>query len=155
MWTACTCTLQQPKYLRESVHPWVEEGLRTSGRSRGFHLRTPSFVVVGDTEAELVAARQAVRQQIAFYASTRTYEPVLAAHDWQDLTAHLHRKSVEGDWKGMADLITDEMVDTYAVTGTYDDIGRKLRERYAGLSIGRRSTSRISRASTTPASLIW
>ena len=123
-----------PKYLRESVHPWVEAGLRTSGRSRkDFTYVTSSFVVVGDTEAELATAQHAVKQQIAFYASTRTYEPVLAAHGWQDLTAQLHRKSVEGDWKGMADLITDEMVDTYAVTGTYEDIGEKLRERYAGL----------------------
>src|SRR5438034_320588 len=40
---------------------------------------------------------------------------------------------VAGDWKGMADLITDEMVDTYAVTGTYATIGQKIRERYAGL----------------------
>jgi probable F420-dependent oxidoreductase len=123
-----------PTYLRESVHPWVEAGLRTSGRARkDFTYATSSFVVVGDTEPELAAARQAVKQQIAFYASTRTYAPVLAAHGWQDLTGHLHRKSVEGDWKGMADLITDEMVDTYAVTGTYDDIGRKLEGRYAGL----------------------
>jgi probable F420-dependent oxidoreductase len=123
-----------PKYLRESVHPWVEAGLRASGRSRrDFTYATSSFVVVGDTDAELATARKAVKQQIAFYASTRTYEPVLAAHGWQDLTGHLHRKSVEGDWQGMADLVTDEMVDTYAVTGTYDDIGRKLKERYAGL----------------------
>jgi len=40
---------------------------------------------------------------------------------------------VEGDWKGMADLITDEMLDTYAITGTYATIGAKIRERYAGL----------------------
>jgi len=33
----------------------------------------------------------------------------------------------------MAGLITDEMVDTYAVTGTYATIGQKIRERYAGL----------------------
>jgi alkanesulfonate monooxygenase SsuD/methylene tetrahydromethanopterin reductase-like flavin-dependent oxidoreductase (luciferase family) len=123
-----------PKYLRELVQPAVNEGLAKSGRGRGdFVYATASFVVVGDTEAEQAKARQAVKQQIAFYASTRTYEPVLAAHGWQDLVPHLHRKSVEGDWKGMADLITDEMVDVYAVTGTHDDIGRKLRERYAGL----------------------
>jgi hypothetical protein len=90
-------------------------------------------VVVGDTEPERVTARQAVKQQIAFYASTRTYEPVLAAHGWQDLVPALHRKSVEGDWKGMADLVTDEMVETYAVTGTYADIGARIRERYTGL----------------------
>jgi hypothetical protein len=74
-----------------------------------------------------------VRQQIAFYGSTRTYEPVLAAHGWQDLAPHLHRKSVEGDWKGMADLITDEMVDAYAVTGSYDTIAARIKERYTGL----------------------
>ena len=32
----------------------------------------------------------------------------------------------------MTRLITDEMLDTIAVTGTYESIGRKLRERYAG-----------------------
>jgi probable F420-dependent oxidoreductase len=122
------------KYLREFVHPWVEEGLRRAGRPRAdFTYATASFVVVGDTEEELQHARQAVKQQIAFYASTRTYEPVLAAHGWQDLAPQLHRKSVEGDWKGMADLISDEMLETYAVTGAYDTIGAKLRDRYAGL----------------------
>jgi probable F420-dependent oxidoreductase len=123
-----------PKYLREYVHPACEEGLRASKRTRrDFTYTTSTFAVVGDTEEELRENKQSVKQQIAFYASTRTYEPVLAAHGWQDLTVHLHRKSVEGDWKGMADLITDEMVDTFAVTGSYADIGGKLRERYAGL----------------------
>jgi probable F420-dependent oxidoreductase len=122
------------QYLREYVHPAVNEGLQASGRSRmDFTYTTSTFVVVGDTEEELAQNRQSVKQQIAFYASTRTYEPVLAAHGWQDLVPHLHRKSIEGDWKGMADLITDEMLDTYAVTGQYDTIGPKIRERYAGL----------------------
>jgi probable F420-dependent oxidoreductase len=123
-----------PKYLREYVQPWVEEGMAKSGRRRqDFTYATSSFVVVGDTGEELAKNTLAVKQQIAFYASTRTYMPVLAAHGWESLTLALHRKSVEGDWKGMADLITDEMVDTYAVTGTYATIGKKLKERYAGL----------------------
>jgi probable F420-dependent oxidoreductase len=123
-----------PQYLREYVHPAVEEGMRKSGRRReDFTYVTSSFVVVGDTEAEIRANARAVKQQIAFYGSTRTYEPVLATHGWQDLVPHLHRKSVEGDWQGMADLITDEMLNTYAVVGTYDTIGAKLEERYAGL----------------------
>jgi len=123
-----------PKYLRECVLPWTEEGMRKSGRKRGdFTYATSTFVVVGDTNAELAANKRLVKEQIAFYASTRTYQPVLSAHGWQDIVPHLHRKSVDGDWKGMADLITDEMVDTYAVTGTYATIGQKIRERYAGL----------------------
>jgi len=123
-----------PKYLREYVRPAVEEGRTTAGRSGSeFTYVTSSFVVVGDTPPEIEQQKQAVKQQIAFYASTRTYEPVLAAHGWQDLAPQLHRKSVEGDWKGMADLITDEMLDTYAVTGTYATIAARLKERYAGL----------------------
>ena len=123
-----------PTYLREYVQPAVNEGLRASGRKReDFTYVTSTFVVLGDTEEERAKHRRSVKQQIAFYASTRTYEPVLAAHGWQDLTPALHRKSVEGDWKGMADLITDEMVETFAVTGTYATIGRKLKERYEGL----------------------
>ncbi len=122
------------KYLREYVQPAVNAGLAKAGRSRAdFTYATATFVIVGDTDAERATAREAVRQQISFYASTRTYEPVLATHGWQDVARALHRKSVEGDWSGMAALITDEMVDAYAVTGTYDTIAARIQERYAGL----------------------
>lgn len=123
-----------PKYLREYVQPAVEDGLRASGRSRqDFAYASASFVVVGETEGERAKNIEAVRQQIAFYASTRTYEPVLAAHGWEAIGPELHQKSLEGDWRGMTRLITDEMLDAIAVSGSYESIGRKLRERYAGL----------------------
>ena len=123
-----------PKYLREVVHPAVEEGLRKSGRARkDFTYATSSFVVVGDTEKERAEQAQMVKQQIAFYGSTRTYQPVLAAHGWEEVAPKLHKKSVEGDWAGMADLITDEMLDAYAVTATYDKLRDALVARYGGL----------------------
>src|SRR5258706_4223009 len=82
-----------PKYLREIVHPAVEEGLTRSRRSRkGFTYATATFVVVGDTEKERAAQAQTVKQQIAFYGSTRTYQPVLAAHGWDHLTPKPHRQ---------------------------------------------------------------
>jgi probable F420-dependent oxidoreductase len=123
-----------PRYLREVVRPAVEAGLRKSGRTwKDFTFATTTFAVVGDTEKERGEQTRMVKQQIAFYGSTRTYQPVLAVHGWEDLTAKLHRKSVEGDWEGMADLVTDEMVDTFAVTAPYDTLARKIQERYAGL----------------------
>ncbi len=123
-----------PKYLREYVQPAVDEGLRESGRSRrDFQYATAAFVIVGDSERERAQNTEAVRRQIAFYASTRTYEPVLASHGWEGIGPVLHQKSLDGDWKGMAHLITDEMLDVIALSGTYEDIGAKLRERYAGL----------------------
>lgn len=123
-----------PKYLREYVHPAVEDGLRAAGRSRrDFTYATASFVIVGETESERSRNAEAVRQQIAFYASTRTYEPVLASHGWEGVGPELHQKSLAGDWQGMTQLITDEMLDVIAVTGTYENIGGKLREKYEGL----------------------
>jgi probable F420-dependent oxidoreductase len=122
------------RYLREFVHPTVEEGLHASGRSRqDFSYATAVFVIVGDSEAERLQNAEAVRQQIAFYASTRTYEPVLASQGWEAIVPELHQKSLEGDWKGMSRLITDEILDAVAISGTYETIGKKLRERYAGL----------------------
>lgn len=129
-----------PKYLREYVHPAVEEGLRSSGRSRaGFTFVSSTFTIVGDTEIERSRAAEAVRRQIAFYASTRTYEPVLAAHGWEGVLPELHRKSMAGDWDGMAALITDEMLDTFAISGTLESIGKQLQERYAGRLLDRTS----------------
>ncbi len=123
-----------PKYLREFVRPAVNEGLQKSGRPREhFAYATACFVIAGDSEGERAQNAEAVRQQIAFYASTRTYEPVLATHGWEAVGPELHRKSLLGDWKGMARLINDEILDTVAVTGTYETIGKQLRERYTGL----------------------
>ncbi len=122
-----------PRYIREYVQPAVEEGLRMSGRGRGrFTYASSCFVIVGDNDTERARNAEAVRQQIAFYASTRTYEPVLATHGWEGLLPELHHRSLRGDWKGMASLITDEMLDTFAVSGSYRDLGRQLRARYEG-----------------------
>ncbi len=129
--------LHTPKYLCEYVHPAVAEGLRISGRQRSeIEFVSSTFVVLGESEAERSRNEAAVRQQIAFYASTRTYEPVLAAHGWEGLLPELHARSLRGDWAGMTGLITDEMMSEFAVSGVGGDfasLGRKLRERYGDL----------------------
>jgi probable F420-dependent oxidoreductase len=122
------------RYLRECVHPAVQEGLARAGRSRAdFTFRASTMVVLGDTEEERRRRARAVKQQIAFYASTRTYQSVLAIHGLEDLAPRLHARSLAGDWEGMADLITDEMLDLFAVSGSFESIGELIRERYRGL----------------------
>src|SRR5262249_31382280 len=91
------------------------------------------FVVTGKNRDEIERAKAPVRQQISFYASTRTYAPVLEAHGWGDTCMYLNEKAAKGDWGGMASLITDEMLDVYAVQGTYDELPDLLRRKYAGL----------------------
>jgi probable F420-dependent oxidoreductase len=127
-------SFHSPKYLREVLHPAVEAGLARTGRSRkDFTFRASTMVVVGDDTDELERSRQAVKQQIAFYASTRTYQAVLAVHGLDHLVPRLHAKSLEGDWQGMAELISDETLDHFAVTASWETLADKLRERYDGI----------------------
>jgi probable F420-dependent oxidoreductase len=122
------------KYLREFALPQIEAGLAKGGRPRSaLALASSVFMITGRNPDETRRAREHARAQIAFYASTRTYEPVLAAHGWQDLTPRLHRKSVEKDWAGMAALITDEMLGVFAVEAPPDGLRAALDERYRGL----------------------
>lgn len=122
------------RYLKESVLPNVEAGLAEAGRARSeVSLVAPVFLITGRSTTEIREAREAVRRRIAFYASTRTYRAVLAAHGWEDLSAKLHPRSLAGDWDGMAELISDEMLQVYAVEAGPDEIGTALRARYEGL----------------------
>ena len=122
------------EYLRGFALPHIEAGLARAGRRRSdIALATSVFMITGRTPAEQARARELARNQIAFYASTRTYEPVLAAHGWQDQMPRLHRKSVEGDWAGMAALVSDEMLARFAVEAPLDGLAAALTARYGGL----------------------
>jgi probable F420-dependent oxidoreductase len=121
------------KYLDEVTLPNIKKGLAKAGRPReACALSTTAFVIAGNNADEIEAAKAPVRQQISFYASTRTYSGVLEAHGWGDTCYRLNEKAAKGDWAGMAQEITDEMLEVYAVTGTYDEIADKIKAKYEG-----------------------
>ncbi len=121
------------KYVRETVLPNIDRGLAKTGRPRSaVKLATTAFVVTGRTRDDLARMRGAVKQQIAFYASTRAYMGVLEAHGWGETCRKLNERIAVGDWTGMAELITDEMLAVYAVEGTYDELPALIRAKYAG-----------------------
>ena len=121
-------------YLRERIRPWVAEGAEQAGRSvEDVVFSTTVFAIVGDTEQERAMRRQEVRMQIAFYASTPSYRPVLEQHGWGEIGEQLGRLAVRKEWMAMPALISDEMVDTFAVTGTWEEIGPAIQERYGDL----------------------
>ena len=122
------------KYLNETILPNVRSGAEKAGRPvSDCKLSSSVFVIVGDTPEEREGLKGLVKQQISFYASTPAYKPVLEAHGWGDLQGRLNDMTRKGDWGGMANLIGDEMLDAYAVTGTWGDIAGKLRARYDGI----------------------
>ena len=86
-----------------------------------------------------------MKQQIAFYASTRTYQAVLAVHGLDHLVPQLHAKSLEGDWQGMADLISDETLGSLRGDG---DVGARSARVFASAT----TESATAPSSTPPSS---
>lgn len=122
------------KYTKEVILPTIKEGADKAGRKmEDIDIVGGGFLITGATEEDVEKAKAAVRQQLSFYGSTRVYHPVLAAHGWEDTGQQLFRLSMEGKWTEMAQAITDEMLDEFAVIGTYGELVPKIKERYQGV----------------------
>jgi probable F420-dependent oxidoreductase len=110
-------------YLRQVTLPALDRGLERSGKTRAdIEVSYPGMVVTGETEEQIKAARQSVKRQLAFYGSTPAYKPVLSHHGWGDLQTELNTLSKRGEWDQMTELISDEIVDTFAAVGPPDAI---------------------------------
>ncbi|HMC40428.1 MAG TPA: LLM class F420-dependent oxidoreductase [Acidimicrobiales bacterium] len=121
-------------YLADVTLPALKRGRGAAGRDAlgSFDIAGPAFVATGRDEAELARAVRGTRAQIAFYASTPAYRPVLEHHGWADLQPELTKLSKEGRWEDMGDAIDDEVLHAFAVVGPPEEAGRGLRERWAG-----------------------
>ncbi len=124
-----------PRFVRERQLPAVGRGLARAGRDRpGFQVGLSPFVVTGPDEAAMEASRQSVRMQLAFYGSTPAYRPVLDLHGWGEAQEELNRLSKRGLWAEMGAVITDEILDVFAVEAPLDRIAGALAARYGGLA---------------------
>ncbi len=122
------------RYLREVSIPAFERGLARGGKNRAdVQISYPGMVVTGPTEKEFAAAAAAVKRQLAFYGSTPAYRPVLELHGWGDLQPELNTLSKRGEWAKMADLIDDDVLNTFAVVGELDEIPGKILARFGDL----------------------
>ncbi len=123
-----------PRYLRELIIPAIEQGAQSQGRTRkDVSLNCAVFVVTGKTQDEIRDNTGFVRSQVAFYASTPSYSPVMAMHGWQDLHEQLNKMSREGRWSEMGDLISDDILQEFAVIAPEEDLPYAVKERYEGL----------------------
>lgn len=127
--------LHSVHYLEHRLLPAVREGAERAGRSPAeVDLLIPVFVVPGDTPEERRALADRARMQIAFYGSTRNYAFQFDDLGWEGTSARLNEHLKAGDLGGMAATITDEMLDTYAVVGPWDEIADRLLDRYEGMA---------------------
>jgi probable F420-dependent oxidoreductase len=122
-----------PRWIAERTLPALAAGRAEAGRSmEGYVVKASVFLATG-TDAEIAAALPAIRTQVAFYASTPAYRPVLDLHGWGDLGLELTRLSKGGDWSSMPHLIDDDVLHAFAVVAPPDDVPAVVAERYGGL----------------------
>jgi probable F420-dependent oxidoreductase len=122
------------RYLREVTLPALERGAAKAGRTLAdIEISGPAFVVTGTTEEELAASRAGTKEQIAFYGSTPAYRGVLELHGWEGLQGDLNKMSKEGRWKEMGELITDDILHTFAVVAEPEHLAAGLQDRYGDI----------------------
>lgn len=121
-------------YTEAKTIPVIAKGAETSGRTLAeIDVVGAPFLAVGLDEEAVVKARQALKQHISFYASTRTYHTVLEHHGWEEVGLKLHQLSKEGKWTELPNQITDEMLDEWAITATFDDFADEVVRRCKGV----------------------
>jgi len=121
--------LHTPRYLQEIILPAIAEGAGRAGRRRQ-DVKTAVTAFAATTPEEIFF----VRSQIAFYASTPSYRPLMALHSWESTAEQLSSLAARGKWSEMGVLISDEMLETFAVVVAPADLPAALARRYEGLA---------------------
>jgi probable F420-dependent oxidoreductase len=120
-------------YSRDVLAAAIEQGAKKAGRKlEDVDIVGSPFLALAADEEGVGKAKEALKQQISFYASTRSYHSVLKYHGWEDLGTKLHELSVQGKWTELPKQITDDMLEEWAIVGTYDEFPAKLKSRAAG-----------------------
>jgi probable F420-dependent oxidoreductase len=117
--------MTSPEYVREVLRPAVERGAREAGRDPATLTISTGVILQLADDPEL--ARREAALQVGFYATTRTYRPVLAMHGFEDRLEPLRRAFVKQDFEAMIDVALP-MVGALAIAGTPADCRDRISE---------------------------
>ena len=120
-------------YVEEIAIPRIKNGLHVSSLTReNFQIAGGGFVVTGETDSDVVKAKEWVRYRVAFYGSTPSYWPVLEHHGLGELGRKLNAMTKEGLWDKLAAEISDDTLQLFAAIGRYDQIAEAIKTRFGG-----------------------
>ena len=109
----------------------IRAGASRSGRSLDhFQVCMKPLVAAAATEAELVPKVRDARARISFYASTPQYRAAFDHLGLGDLADKLKLLSRAQRWEEMPQHINDDVLHTFVTIATYDQIAKRLTERY-------------------------
>lgn len=114
------------KYLEEVIRPAIADGADRAGRAASDCNLTASPMISISDDVDL--ARREVKLQIAFYATTRTYTPILELHGKADIVPALREAFDRKDKEAMTALIDDDLCDAIAVAGSPDEVRDRVKQ---------------------------
>lgn len=117
------------RYLNEIILPGIEEGSKKAGRARKDVSISVAAFAATTPEEEAFA-----RMQIAFYASTPSYRPVMDLHGWAATAEKLSAHASKGEWAEMPMLITDEILREFCLITKQETLASDLKSRYDGIA---------------------
>jgi len=117
------------RYLKEVILPAIEEGAIKERRKReDVAVSITAFIATSPEEMNFA------RAQVAFYASTPSYRPVMDLHGWSSVAETLSVHAAKGEWAEMPMLITDEMLNEFCLVTEEDKLADDLKKRYDGIA---------------------
>jgi len=118
-------------YLREIVAPAVERGLDAAGRERNdFVVTAPVFVISGTSIDERRKAANALRERIAHYASSPSFQRDIGQPGLNALAHELGELARDGGWRKVKNAVLEE----FAIMAEPGDVYARIVERYAGIA---------------------
>src|SRR5215471_15299459 len=122
-------------YIKNRLLPGIAEGAARAGRDPAtIDKIIPVIVAAGDTPEERVVPIKEAKTTLAFYGATPNY-----AFQFDDLGHHGLRDQLRdclktGDSVRSQALITDEILDQFAIVARWDDVADRMIERYKGIA---------------------
>ena len=111
--------LYSRKYIAEFIRPNIEVGAKRAGRNpEDIDLTTLLITAVSHDREQ--ALRDA-KNQIAFYASVKSYEGILNLHGWEEQKRAIWEHFKTFNLPKMAAAVTDDMVEQIAIAGTPEE----------------------------------
>jgi len=118
--------LYSRKYLSEFIKPNIAIGAQRVGRSlKDIDITTLLITAVSHDRQQAI---QDAKNQIAFYASVKSYEGILTLHGWEQQKLAIWEHFKTFNLLKMAAAVTDDMVEQIAIAGTPDECREQLQK---------------------------
>ena len=116
--------LYSRRYLAEFIQPQLDIGAKRAGRTReDIDVTTMLITAISHNREQAI---QEAKNQIAFYASVKSYEGILNLHGWEQQKLAIWEHFKTFNLSKMAAAVTADMVEQIAIAGTPDECREQI-----------------------------